>query len=82
MVDISVKQIKNFALEAQGVLKVLKGSGIAGGSAALTVATMHLYPAFMPSPEVAAVVTAIYGIVINFLRKFLLKYEIDITRGE
>ena len=82
MVDISIKDIKSFALETQGIIKVLKGGGIATGSAALTVATIRFFPEFLQAPEFAALITAGYGILINFLRKFLLKYEIDITRGE
>jgi hypothetical protein len=42
-----LKQIKSFALEAQGLYKVLKGGGIATGSAALTVATIRFFPEFL-----------------------------------
>ena len=82
MADISIKKIQRFALEAQGVLKVLKGGGIATGSAALTVATIRFFPEFLQAPEFAALITAGYGVLINLLRKFLLAYNIDLTHGK
>ena len=83
MPDISIKQIKKFALEAQGIVKVLKGGGIAAGSVALTVATIRFFPEFLQnSPEFVAIITGGFGILINVLRKFLLTYDIDLTRGE
>ena len=77
-----LKQIKSFALEAQGLYKVLKGGGIATGSAALTVATIRFFPEFLQVPEFAAIITAVYGVAINVLRKFLLTYNIDLTHGK
>jgi predicted transcriptional regulator len=78
-----IKQIKKFALEAQGLYKVLKGGGIAAGSAALTVATIRFFPEFLHhSPEFVALITAVYGVAINVLRKFLLTYNIDLTHGK
>jgi hypothetical protein len=77
-----LKQIKKFALEAQGLYKVLKGGGIATGSAALTVATIRFFPEFLQAPEFAAIITAVYGVAINVLRKFLLTYNIDLTHGK
>jgi hypothetical protein len=60
----------------------LKGGGIATGSAALTVATIRFFPEFLQAPEFAALITAGFGILINVLRKFLLTYDIDLTRGK
>jgi hypothetical protein len=80
VVNIPIQKIKKFALEAQGFVKILKGGGIAAGSAALTVATIRFYPEFLQAPEFAAIITAGYGILINFLRKFLLTYNIDLTQ--
>ena len=82
MVDIPIQKIKRFALEAQGVFKILKGGCIATGSAALTVASIRFFPEFLQAPEFAALITAGYGVLINFLRKFLLTYNIDLTNRE
>ena len=82
MVDIPIQKIKRFGLEAQGIFKILKGGGIGAGSAALTVATIRFFPEVLQAPEFAALITAGYGVLINFLRKFLLTYNIDLTPEE
>ena len=69
-------------MEAQGIVKILKGGGIGAGSAALTVASIRFFPEFLQAPEFAALITAGYGVLINFLRKFLLTYNIDLTNRE
>jgi hypothetical protein len=78
--DISIETAKRFWIEAQGLKKVAKGAGIAGVAAALTSLTIGFYPEFLQAPQFVPFVTGAYATALNFLRKFLLTYDIDITR--
>ena len=80
MPDISIESIKKFALESQGIKKILKGGGIAGGAAALTMLTMWILPAFMQTAYGGSILTAVWSVAINTARKYILEYDIDVTR--
>ena len=61
------------------VVKVIKGGGVAAGGAAVYIAlrTAGLIPDL--GEEGAVAMGAIFSVGLNFLRKFLLRYDIDIA---
>ena len=66
-------------INAVQVIKVIKGGGVAAGGAAIFVAlrTAGILPDL--GEEGAALITAALGVGLNFLRKLLLRYDIDIA---
>jgi hypothetical protein len=82
MPDISIRTIKSFALEAQGIYKVIKGGGVAAGGGALAVGLMQFVPEAISTPETGVILGALCSIGINFLRKILLKYDIKVTGSQ
>ena len=76
---IGLASIIKVGINAAQVIKVVKGGGVAAGGAAVFVAlrTTGILPDL--GEEGAALITALLGVGLNFLRKFLLSYDIDIA---
>ena len=64
-------------INAAQVLKVVKGGGVAAGGAAIYVAVKGYLPDL--GDDGGALYTALFSTGLNFVRKLLLKYDIDIT---
>ena len=78
-----VKEIAGGALNLAGLVKVVKGAGIAGGGAAVVAALMQvgLLPENL-NVTVALALGALASSGINFFKVWLLKYNIVLEVSE